>query len=446
MIEACVHEVRRYVADHLDRFVVELGQLLTIPSGAFEPGSLDEAARWLAAMVRALGFTVELIPGYGPPVVLARRQGTGGGTVLFYGHYDVQPPGRSEDWTTPPFVPTVRDGRIFARGSGDNKGQLFAHLKAVEALDAVGCRPRPTVCLLFEGEEEIGSPHIERFVREQRSRLESDLLVIADGQNFFAPLPLVGLGIRGLLCVRLALDGPRRVLHSGNYGGLVENPALSLIRLVASIQAEGGPIAFPGFSEGLIAESTAVEGGEDYPFDLQQLVADVGGTALTTDVADLGRKMAFEPVLNVSSFHAGEEGRTNIPSAAVATIDFRLVYNQDPQSIFTALSRFLLAKRPGLRRDLLRSLRPSRACTEHPSVGMLIRHMAIAAGRKPLVMQSLGCSGPDRIFQEDLNVPVVRVPYGDKDTRSHSNDESFSLRALSEGIVTSAAAILAVGN
>jgi acetylornithine deacetylase/succinyl-diaminopimelate desuccinylase-like protein len=447
LTETDLNEVRRYAADHLDRFVRELGQFLAIPSGAFEPGSLEAAARWLAAMAGTLGFSAELVPGYGPPVVLARRPGTGRGTVLFYGHYDVQPPGRAEDWTTPPFVPTVRHGRIFARGSGDNKGQLFAHLKAVEALDAVGCPPRATVGLLVEGEEEIGSPHLGRFVDEHRSRLGSDLLVIADGQNFFAPTPLVGLGTRGLLCARLTLDGPRRVLHSGNYGGLVENPALTLIRLVASLQDEDGASTIPGFSDGLVAPPGPVEGaeGDSFHFDPRPLADDVGGTVLAAGPSDPGWRAASGPVLNVSSFHAGDGGRTNIPTSATATIDFRLAYDQDPLAVFDALRRSLLAKRPGLRIELLRSLRPSRASLNNTQVRMLIRRIGIAAGGEPIVLPSLGCSGPDRVFQDGLGVPVVRLPYGDRDIRSHSTDESFSLRSLSEGIVQSAAAILSVG-
>jgi acetylornithine deacetylase/succinyl-diaminopimelate desuccinylase-like protein len=436
-------DVGRYAVAHRDRFVAELSRLLAVPSGGFEPAALAEAAALLAAMVRGLGFSVEVIPGYGPPVILARRGGDGPGGVLFYGHYDVQPAGNAAEWTSPPFAPVVREGRIYARGSGDNKGQLFAHLKAVEALDALGCPLPAPVCLLLEGEEEVGSPHLESFVREHRTRLACDLVVIADGQNFFSPTPLIGLGVRGLLCVRLTLPGPRRVLHSGNYGGIVANPALALIHLVASLRGEGGAIHLPGFYDDVVAGSAAVWGDDGCPLDLRALVGDVGGTVLAADVPDLARRLAFEPVLNVSSFHAGEGGRTNIPSSAAATIDFRLVYNQDPDAVLGALQRRLRSQEPALRIEPLRSLRPSRSAADHPAVRALIGGVTAAGGRTPLVVQSLGCSGPDSVFRQHLGAPVVRLPYADRHTRSHSVDESFSLQTLTDGVVTSAAILTA---
>ncbi|MGD8289029.1 MAG: dipeptidase, partial [Gemmatimonadota bacterium] len=331
-----------FVDEQLGRFRTELYEFLRIPSVSTDhehEGSVRAAAEWLAARLKEAGLESEVFDTPGHPVVLGEWKGAPDApTVLIYGHYDVQPPDPLEEWSSPPFEPTERDGRVYARGSADDKGQLFMHVKALEAhLATTGSLP-VNVIFLAEGEEEIGSPNLVPFVKDHRERLASDLVLISDTEMFDEGLPSLLFSLRGLSYFELNVRGPKSDLHSGNYGGSVTNPANALASIIASLHDENGSIAVPGFYDDVIEwDAETLEEIEALPYDEDAFLDEVGVKELAGEKGYTTlERLWIRPTCDVNGLLSGYTGpgaKTVLPGKAMAKVSFRLVPNQDPARI-----------------------------------------------------------------------------------------------------------------
>jgi acetylornithine deacetylase/succinyl-diaminopimelate desuccinylase-like protein len=443
-----VDDVFAYVASHRDRFVDELCRLLRQPSISAQDVGVKECAELVRDAVVAAGLDARVLPTGGHPVVYGEGRAAGGArTVLIYGHYDVQPPEPLEAWTTPPFEPTIRDGRIYARGAGDNKGQLFAHIKALEAVLATRGGLPVNVKLLFEGEEEMASVHLPEFVAAHRELLRADVAFSSDGP-MHPRGPLVFFGCRGILKLELVATGARRDLHSGNYGGVAPAPAVRLARAVASLWDRRGRVAVRGFYDRVRPPSAADRRAlRAIPFDAGAIARDVGvAPPRALRGGAYYRRLLLEPNLNVAGLGAGYVGpgfKTSIPREARARLDARLVMDQTPDEIEAKIRAHL--RRHGFADVTVRrvggSFLPSRTPVDHPFGRAVIRAVARAWGRRPIVIPNLGGGLPDYLFTQTLGLPSVWVPYAPHDESNHAPDENTTIEAFINGIRTTAAAL-----
>src|SRR5688500_3792833 len=349
-----------YLTKNDRRIHEELFEFLRIPSVSARSehrGDVRRAAEWLVQAMGAAGIPAALHETAGHPIVLGEQRGAGDGapTVLVYGHYDVQPAEPLELWTSPPFEPTMRDGRIYARGAVDDKGQLFLHLKALEAHRDVRGRLPVNIILLMEGEEEVGSEHLAAFVEQHAARLRADAVVISDSSMFAPGLPSILSSLRGLAYFQIDVRGPKGDLHSGSYGGAVVNPAAVLCRIVATLHDAEGRVAIPGFYDDVVERDARMrEQVRALPFDEKEFLGEVGAPALGGEkgYSTLERIWA-RPTCEVNGLltgYTGEGAKTVLPATAMAKVSCRLVPNQEPEKIERLMQRHVDgAAPPGVR-------------------------------------------------------------------------------------------------
>lgn len=410
--------------------------------------ALREGAEAVQQLCQRCGLLTRLLLGPGAPVVHAWRAAPAGApTVLFYGHYDVQPPEPLDAWHSDPFRGEIRDGAVYGRGAGDNKGQLLAHLFAVRALLearqlAVG------VEFLIEGEEEIGSPHLGAIVEAHRHELRADLAITADAPVHEDGSPVVILGVRGLLYLEIEARGAATDVHSGNRGGVAPTPAWDLVQALAGLRSADGVVTVPGFHDA-IRPPTATE--QRMVAALPPLRAALHEQLQVERLATNGdpwTALMFEPTLNICGLTSGYQGagaKTVIPARATAKVDVRLVADQDPDAIFAALAEQLLRRNPGLTVRKLAAVPPSATAPDAPYVQTVISAVREATGQAPLIRPRLGGTTPDYVFTKILQLPSVLVPYGPPDMNHHAPNERMTLAALHRGIRCTAAILRAVG-
>lgn len=431
-------EVEQRRDEHLDILL----ELLRQPSISGRPEETADCAQLLQRILRDSGIDTRILATGGAPVVFGELAGRSPFTVLFYGHYDVQPPEPLDAWRSPPFEPTLRDGRVYARGAGDNKGQLLAHVLAVRAFLETEGTPPVSVKFVFDGEEESGSPHLAAFVERNRKLLASDLVYTADGGYHESGRPLVCLGVRGILTVELEARGAARDLHSGNLGNLVPNPAWMLVDLLRTMRAPGGRVAVEGFYDA-VRDPTDVELEllARVPFDREQFTRSVGLSETDIrDATDYCRRLMFEPTFDISGFTSGHTGsgvRTIIPATAAARVDIRLVADQEPDRILRLLEAHVRAHAPGVTVRPLGAMRPSKTPAELPVTRRIVDAVAAARGLEPVVVPCLGGSLPDSVWTKLLGAPSVIVPYANADESNHAPNENLELEAFYAGIRTS---------
>jgi acetylornithine deacetylase/succinyl-diaminopimelate desuccinylase-like protein len=446
-------DIFAYVEQNRQRFVDELCALLRQPSVATEGRGVGECAELVRRAMAEVGVEARLMPTAGYPVVYGEVRGPGARrTVLVYGHYDVQPPDPLEAWVTPPFEPSLRNGRIFARGAGDNKGQLFAHLKAIEAvLRTRGALP-VNVKLCYEGEEELGSPSLPGFVRAQKALLAADVAYSADGPMLPSG-PLVFFGCRGILYLQLTARGARRDLHSGNFGGVAPAPAVRLARALGSLWDRRGRVAVKGFYDRVRKPSAAdLRALRRAPFDAAIIEKELGARLTSGRSARrYWERLLLQPNLNVAGLRAGYQGpgaKTIIPSLAVAKLDARLVVDQSPDEIEDKIRRHL--KREGFGdlevERVHGAMKPSRTPIDHPFGRAVVRAVSQAWGRPPVVIPSLGGSIPDYLFTQELGLPSIWVPYAPHDEANHAPNESITVEGFLNGVKSTAAALFTLAS
>jgi acetylornithine deacetylase/succinyl-diaminopimelate desuccinylase-like protein len=427
-----------------------LKEFLSIPSVSTKPehaADMQRCAAWLVDQCRFAALDAAILPTGGHPVVVAKnKHQPGRPTVLIYGHYDVQPPEPLDQWVTPPFQPTQRDGAIFARGAADDKGQVWAHVEALMAWQAHG-GPPINITLLIEGEEEIGSDHLEAFVKFHQDDLRADLCVISDTNQFARGLPAITYGLRGLCYMEVFLTGPSHDLHSGLFGGAVPNPANVLGELIASLHTADGRVNLPGFYDAVVPLTEKERAlWRMLPFDERAFAADLkltegfGEAGYTT----LERKWA-RPTCDVNGITAGYQGlgaKTVIPSTASAKISMRLVPNQDPatiQAIFEKTLRERCPKNVKIEFKQHGLSAPVLVPIDGRATQLAAEALEIGFGTKSTFMREGGSIPVVGLMKRLLGIETLLVGFGLPDDRVHSPNEKFDLDALHGGTRTAAA-------
>ncbi|MDT8341030.1 MAG: dipeptidase [Longimicrobiales bacterium] len=437
----------RFARENRDRFREELFDFLRIPSVSARSehdGDTRRTAEWLADRLRDAGLTSEVMETPGHPVVLGEWRGAGpdAPTLLIYGHYDVQPPEPLEEWTSPPFEPEVRDGRIYARGSADDKGQLYMHVKALEAhLRANGSLPL-NVVVVAEGEEEVGSPNLVPFVEQYRERLAADVVVISDSGMFAEGLPALLFSLRGLAYVEVHVTAARSDLHSGQYGGAVPNPATALARMLATLHDTDGRIAIAGFYDDVVEwDAETREAIRGLPFDEAGFLKEVGAPGLFGEAGySTPERLWIRPTCEVNgllSGYTGEGAKTVLPARAMAKVSFRLVPDQNPATVAELLRAHLEKVAPDYVRVQVVELHggnPWRANPSGPLFDAAARALEEAFGVAPVLMGEGGSIPIVGDFERVLGAPALLVGYSLPGCNMHAPDEWLTVENFEKGI------------
>jgi acetylornithine deacetylase/succinyl-diaminopimelate desuccinylase-like protein len=425
----------------------ELFEFLRIPSVSARSehtSDVRRAAEWLHGRLARLGFVTETLETPGHPVVLAewRQASAGAPTILIYGHYDVQPAEPLELWTSPAFEPTIRDGNIYARGSVDDKGQLWAHVAALEAhLATRGALP-VNVVLIAEGEEEVGSDHLAPFVEAHRKRLACDGVVISDSTMFAPGVPSIISSLRGLTYLEVTVTGPSSDLHSGMYGGAVVNPATALARIIASFHDAEGRVAIPGFYDRVRPFPDQVRAAmRALPFDEAAYRKDLGVAALGGEPGfSTLEKLWTRPTCEVNgllSGYTGEGAKTVLPGTAMLKVSCRLVPDQDPGEIDRLLEAHVRAAAPAgvtVRVTHLHGGHPWRADLKGPLFDAAARALEAAFGRKPVITGEGGSIPVVTDFARILGAPVLLIGFGLPGENAHAPDEWIAQDCFRRGM------------
>lgn len=436
-----------YIEEHKEQFLNELLELLKIPSVSADSkfaGDVRAAANYLKERFEDLGTQVEICETAGYPIVYAEHiKDPSLPTVLVYGHYDVQPADPYELWDSPPFEPVVKNEKVYARGSADDKGQMYMHVKAYEALiktDSLPCN----VKFMIEGEEEVGSENLEVFVKENKEKLAADVILISDTSIISNDTPSITVGLRGLSYVEVEVTGPNRDLHSGTYGGAVGNPINALCQMIASLQNEKGEIQIPGFYDKVEALSLEYrEKMNKAPFSLDaykehlDIASEFGESGYTTI-----ERTGIRPTLDVNGIwggYIGEGAKTVLPSKAYAKISMRLVPHQDSKEVtelFTNHFEQIAPKHVQVKVTPHHGGEPSVIPTDSIGYKAASKAMEKTWGKEPIPTREGGSIPIVALFQEVLNLDSILMGFGLDEDAIHSPNESYGLFNYYRGIET----------
>lgn len=445
-----MQKIRELVKSKEKEYLNLLFSFLRQKSISAENIGIEECSTMLKSIMEEIGINTRLIKTEGHPVVYGEIMNkTNEFTLIVYGHYDVQPADPVSEWNTPPFEPTIKDGKIYCRGVGDNKGQLMAQLLAVKSYQEVKGELPINIKFVFEGEEESGSPNLAAFVDNNQELLKADLVYTSDGPMHESGAPFVLLGVRGMLYVELRAKGADWDSHSGNKGNIVPNPAWELVELLNTMRDEHGKILIEGFYDD-IREPGEDELMllEDLPYDKQGLGEQIGYQDLDMTREEYYRNLIFEPTLNIAGFHSGYGGegtKTIIPSRAMLKIDMRLVADQEPEDIFNKLKKHINRYSPDV--ELIRhgSMKPSRTSYNVDAVDTIKQAVENAYNQQPVLQPSLGGSLPDYVWTQILGIPSVLVPYANFDESNHSPNENLNIDNFFDGIICTCSVIQELG-
>lgn len=440
----------QYLADHGARFEAELCELLRIPSvstDGLHRAEIDQAARWLGNHLSDIGLEVELLETVGNPVVYAQTPPVPGApSVMVYGHYDVQPPDPLDEWRSPPFEPTVRDGNLYARGATDDKGQLFTHIKSVEAWMRTAGQLPVQLKFVIEGEEEVGSEGLHDLLVRDSDRLACDVVVVSDSSQFGPGCPAITYGLRGIAYFELRLTGPQQDLHSGTFGGAVTNPANCLTRMLSSLMDTQGRIQLAGFYDDVVP-LTDQERDQfaALPFDEAAFLRRLGVNGVTGEqgYTTMERRWA-RPTFDIHGLWGGyqaEGAKTVLPAKAGAKFSFRLVPHQDPAAVEQSLRAHLQAIcPPGIRMELLAMHGATGVLVplESPFMAAATEAIELGFGKPPVFIREGGSIPIVTLFHEQLGVDTLLLGWGQDDDNTHSPNEKFNLADFHRGIKTSA--------
>jgi acetylornithine deacetylase/succinyl-diaminopimelate desuccinylase-like protein len=440
-----------YIHTNRDRYVSELKHYLAIPSISALPMHDDDVrrcAQWTADEMKRVGLeNVRLAPTPGHPIVYGEwLRAPGAPTILFYGHYDVQPVDPVNQWETPPFEPTVRDGEIYARGAADDKGQVFMHLKAIEAhLKQAGSLP-VNIKLIVEGEEEVGSVNLDNFIRENKAQLAADVVVISDSAMFDRGVPSICYSLRGLVYFQIDVRGTNSDLHSGVFGGAVANPAMVLAQILAQMKDRGGRIKVPGFYDQVreLSESERNE-WKKLPFNEKKYRKDLGAPKLFgesgfTTLERVWARPTFE-VNGLLSGFTGEGAKSVIPAVAMAKVSMRLVPDQEPDtiaSLFESFVRKVAPKTVEVTVTRMHGGRPWITEFDNPYVRAAGRAIEQGFGKEPVFCREGGSIPVVSTFQQELGLPAVLFGVGLPDENAHAPNEKLDLGNFHGGVVSAA--------
>jgi acetylornithine deacetylase/succinyl-diaminopimelate desuccinylase-like protein len=439
-----------FVESHRARLLEELKEFLRIPSisTAHEhAGDVQRAARFVAEALRAVGMeNIEIIPTAKHPLVYADwLHATGKPTVLCYGHYDVQPADPLELWNSPPFEPTERDGNLYGRGTADDKGQMYSHIKAIEALRTAGGKLPVNVKFLIEGEEEVGGAGIARFVAENPEKLQADVALVSDTAMYAEGIPTLCIGLRGLIYMEVDATGPARDLHSGLYGGAAPNAIFGLMELLSKAKNAEGVIQIPGIYNDVDEPAAAeIESWKSLPFEEREFLAkEVGSTQLTGEPG----RMVFERVWSRPTFEVhgiaggftGAGAKTVIPAKATAKVSFRIVPRQNPDEVVTAFREWVRKNTPrGIETEVrVLSAAPGLVVNpDHPAIRVAARAFGQVFGKETVFVRSGGSIPIVGDFANHLGIPTILMGFGLPDDGLHSPNEKYKIENYYLGIRT----------
>jgi len=441
----------QHIDQQRDHFIDRLMAYLRQPSISAQGIGIGETADFLLGQLQQLGMEAQLITTAGWPMVFGRRaDAPGKPTVLLYGHYDVQPPDPLEAWISPPFEPTIREGRIYARGVGDNKGQHFAQLLAIESLLATQETLPCNVLVLLEGEEEIGSPHIAEVIREHRELLHCDLVVTADGPIHESNRACIIFGVRGVLSFELRARGANSDLHSGNWGGVVPNPIWTLVQLLATMKNSQGMITIDGFYNE-VEPPTVLEQQvlDQLPLDLARIQQTLAISTLDApEQRAFFERLMFYPTFTINGFHGGYGGpgsKTVLPHEASVKCDIRLVEAMSVSKTLARIKAHVARHAPEVELIYQGGMEPSKTPLESPYTAPILDALRAGQAEKPLLVPSAGGSLPDYVFTKILGVPAFGTPYANPDERNHAPNENMEIERFIKGIRSGAALLTYLG-
>lgn len=440
--------IKNYLTENKDRFLNELFDLLRIPSVSADSkhvGDVRKAAEYLLEKLKAAGVDkVELCETAGHPIVFGEKiVNPSLPTVLVYGHYDVQPPDPLDLWTSPPFEPVVKDEKIYARGSCDDKGQVYMHVKAFEAmtkLNLLSCN----IKFMIEGEEEVGSEHLATFVKENKTKLKADVILISDTAIISLDHPSITVGLRGLSYMEVEVTGPNRDLHSGVYGGAVANPINILSKMIASLHDEKGRVTIPGFYDKVAQLSAADrEAINKAPFSLDNYkkdlnIDDVKGEDGYTTVERTG----IRPTLDVNGIwggYTGEGAKTVLPSKAYAKISMRLVPDQDHNEISDLFTKHFTSIAPKSVKVKVTALHGGQAAvtpTDSKAFKAASQAFEEVWGKRPIPTRDGGSIPIVALFKKELGLDTVLMGFGLDSDAIHSPNEHYGIKNFMLGIET----------
>lgn len=442
--------VEKYLSDNAERNIEELKQLLRIPSISADSNyvsSMKEAAEFVRKQLADSGCEAEIVETAGHPIVFGSwTNKPGAPTALVYGHYDVQPPDPLDEWVTPPFEPDVRDGNIYARGATDDKGQMYTHIKSVEAwLKTVGELP-VNVKFIIEGEEEVGSDNLDKFLEENKEKCSCDIAVVSDTSQYAPGIPAITYGLRGIMCCEVTLHGPNQDLHSGVFGGSITNPVNALATLIGKLIDDAGNIQIPGFYDDVIPLTDEERAAfAALPFEEQDYMKSLGVSATHGEASytTLERRWG-RPTCDVNGIvggYTGEGPKTIVPAKATAKISCRLVPNQTEPKIVESLEKFLREQcPPGLKLEFNHWHGCPAVVCDMNSPYMKAAKSAIEKGfgTAPVMIREGGSIPVVGTFKEILGVDTLLLGWGQNTDNLHSPNEKFSLEAFQQGTRSSA--------
>lgn len=441
-----------YLESHREQFEQDLCDLLRIPSVSADSkhrADVRRAAEWVANQFRQLKLPADIIETAGHPLVYAETPAIPGApVVLVYGHFDVQPPDPLNEWKSPPFEPTRRDGNIYARGATDDKGQMLTHIKGAQAWMETAGRLPLQLKFLIEGEEEVGSKCLYQFLADaaNQKRLKCDVVVISDTSQYAPGQPAITYGLRGIAYYELRVTGPKQDLHSGTFGGAVTNPVNALARILAGLCDNDGRVQIPGFYDDV--QPLSDEERQQFkalPFSDSEFMEQVGVTALTGEkgFSTLERRWA-RPTYDCNGIwggYQGEGGKTILPAKAGAKFSFRLVPDQDPAKVSSGLRQKIKELcPPGIQWELI-DMSGSKGVVvplDSPFVAAAARAIERGFGRAPVFIREGGSIPVVVAFREKLGANTLLLGWGLDDDNTHSPNEKFSLADFHRGIRASA--------
>lgn len=437
-----------YQSEHKERFLNELLDLLRIPSVSAKSEHKDDMIRCAEALrsrlLEAGADRVEIYPTPGHPIVYGEKiVDPSKPTVLVYGHYDVQPPEPLELWKSGPFDPVIVDGKIFARGSCDDKGQVYMHVKALETLVKTNTLQN-NIKFCIEGEEEVGSPNLAQFVRDHKELLKADCILVSDSAMISLDTPSMDIGVRGLSYIEVEVTGPNRDLHSGVYGGAVANPITILSKMIASMHDENNHITIPGFYDDVVvATETERKLMAEAPFDEAEYMADLGVKALWGEAGfTTNERTGIRPTLELNGIwggYTGEGAKTVLPSKAFAKISARLVPNQSSDKITELLINHLQSIAPPyveVKAALHHGGEPYMTPIDSTGYQAAAKAMETTFGKKPIPVRGGGSIPICALFEKELGIKIVFMGFGLDSDNLHSPNEKFNVDNFYKGIET----------
>jgi acetylornithine deacetylase/succinyl-diaminopimelate desuccinylase-like protein len=445
-----MEKIIKYIESNKERYLEELKDFLRIPSISNEEankGDVRKAAEWLESHLNKIGLeNVTVFETEGHPIVYADWLNAGKNvpTVIVYGHYDVQPVDPLELWTDPPFEPVVKSNKIYARGSADDKGQIFIHIKSLEAHLINNGKLPINIKVVFEGEEEIGSVNLEKFIEVQKDRLKADYVVISDTSMYTDNLPSICYGLRGLCFMQIDLIGPDKDLHSGSFGGGVNNPINVLAEMINKLKDDKGKILIEGFYDDVMnLTDKEREEFKRLPFDEKEYMKELNVVELFGEEGyTTVERVSARPTLDCNGIWGGYQGqgaKTVLPSVAGAKISMRLVPNQDPDKVAKLFENYIYKIAPKSVKVKVTSLhggKPSVTAIDTPAIKAAVTSLKKAFGVEPVFFKEGGSIPIVNSFKETLGADAILLGFGLPDDNIHSPNEKFDLGNFYKGIST----------